>query len=195
MTARCFCLLVLMALPGPLWAQAGPPYPAPARVAPTGAVLLKASQLSGETRLHLGGWAGLALNRNLVLGGGGFALLETVELAGTGGGTGFLLDLGYGGLFLRYWESISGPLKGGAGLLLGAGHAQVRDRLSRREAGSDNFLVGEGEMSLAYTILPRIHMGLSVGYRLTAGVQDLPRVSASDLNSFTATLSLRAGGY
>lgn len=137
----------------------------------------------------------MALNPRLVVGGGGFALLETVELAGSGGDTGFVLDLGYGGLFFNYREPLSGSLMGGAGLLLGAGHAQVRDQLSRREVGSDNFLVGEAEMSLAYTVVPRIHLGFSVGYRLTAGVQDLPRVSASDLDAFTATLSLRVGGY
>ena len=186
---------LLAALPGPLTAQAGPPAPSADRVSATGGVLLKAGEIAGETRLHLGGWGGLMLNRRLAVGGGGAALLNNLELAGSEGDSGFVLEFGYGGLFFRYWEPLSGTFTGEAGILLGAGHAEVRDELSRREVGSDNFLVGEGELGLVYTFLPRLHLGLSVGYRLTAGVEDLPRVSAGDLNTFTATLSLRAGGY
>ena len=87
-----------------------------------------------------------------------------------------------------------GNLTGEVGLLLGAGHAEVRDQLTGTEVGADNFLVGEPEMSILYTVFPGIHLGVSVGYRLTSGVEDLPRVSSGDLNAFTGTLSLRWGG-
>ena len=189
-----FVLAVLLALPGPLEAQAGPDPSSQDRVSATAAVLLKGGRIADENRLHLGGWAGLVFGDNLAIGGGGFALLNDVELAGSEGGSGFNLDLGYGGLIFRYWEPLSGSFTGEAGLLLGAGHAEVRDQLTRTEVGSDNFLVAEAEMSLLYSFFPGIHVGVSAGYRLTTGVEDLPRVSTGDLNAFTGTLSLRLGG-
>jgi len=130
-------------------------------------------------------------SERLAVGGGGVTILHRVEIEGSEGGTGFSLDLGYGGLILRYWEPLAGPLVGQAGLLLGAGHAEVRDQLTRREVGSDNFLVSEAEMSVFYPLFSRLYLGVSGGYRLTAGVDDLPGVSPTDLDSFTATLSLR----
>jgi len=132
--------------------------------------------------------------QNLAIGGGGFTVLKSVGLEGPEGETGFNLDMGYGGIFFRYWEPLSGPLIGEVGLLLGAGHGEVRDQLTRREVGSDNFLVAEAEMAAAYRFFHRFFLGASVGYRLTAGVEDLPGVSQEDFNSFTATLSLRVGG-
>jgi hypothetical protein len=187
-------LAVLLALPGPLGAQAGPDPPYPDRVSATAAILLKGGQIAGESRLHLGGWAGLVFRDDLAIGGGGYALLKTVELAGPVGSIGFNLGFGYGGLFFRYWEPFSGPLTGELGLLLGAGHAEVRDILTGTEVGSDNFFVAEPEVSLFYALFPGVHAGVSFGYRLTAGVEGLPRVSASDINTFTGTLSLRLGG-
>jgi len=187
-------LAVLLALPGPLQAQAGPDPSSQDRVSGTAAFLAKGGQIAQENRLYLGGWAGLVFGGNLSIGGGGFSLLNDVELAGSEGSTNFYLDLGYGGLLVRYWEPLYGPIIGEAGILLGAGHAVVRDQLTGTEAGSDNFLVAEAEMGVSYTLFRQVHLGASVGYLLTSGVEGLPPVSAGDLNTFTGTLSIRVGG-
>jgi hypothetical protein len=188
-------LVLLFALPGPVAAQAGAGPASPNRVSGTGALLLKASQIAEENRLHFGGWAGVLFAENLAVGGGGFTLLERVGLSGSEGPTGFDLGFGYGGLLFRYWESLSGPLVGEVGLLLGAGHAEVQNQLTSREVGADNFLVAEAEMSALYSFFPGTHVGLSLGYRITTGVEDLPGVSEGDLNGFTGTLSFRIGGH
>lgn len=185
-------VLVFLAWPVPGRGQAG--FGPDGRVSATASVLVKAGEIAGKHRTHFGGWAGVVLSPGLAVGGGGFALLNDVEIAGTEGGTGFILDFGYGGIFFRYWEPLVGNLEGEVGLLLGAGHAEVDDRLSRREVGSANFMVGEVEMGLAYPVFRQLHLAASVGYRLTSGVEDLPRVRAEDLNAFIGTLSLRLGG-
>lgn len=194
-----FALAVLLALPGPLWAQArqDPSFPDSSsedRVRATAATVLKAGQIADENRVHFGGWAGLVFSENLAIGGGGFSLLRDVELAGSEGGTGFDLDMGYGGLFFRYWEPLADALSGEVGFLLGAGHAEVHDQLTRTEVGSDNFLVAEGELGIAYSFFRGVYLGFSVGYRITSGVEHLPGVSKGDLNTFTGSLSLRLGG-
>lgn len=186
-------LTVLLSLPGSVMAQAGTPGPEP-RVSATGGVALKASQISEEYRLHFGGWAGLFFTDNLAIGGGGYALLNDIELAGGEGDTGNHLSMSYGGVVFRYWEPINRSITGQVGLLLGGGHAEVQTQLAGVEVGSDNFLVTEGEIGAAYSLARDAHVAVSLGYRLTASVQDLPRVTASDLSGFTGTLSLRIGG-
>lgn len=192
---RTLLLIALLALPGSVRAQAGPSSGTPrGRVAATGAVVLKGGQVAETGQAHLGGWAGLIFGGKLAVGGGGFAILHRVDLPASEGGSGFDLNLGYGGLFFRYWEPLAGPLVGGAGVLLGAGHAEVQDQLTRNEVGSDNFLVAEAEMSIQYPVFRQFFVGISTGYRLTTGVENLPRVSDGDMNSFTGSVFLRMGG-
>lgn len=190
--ALLFC--ILLALPGPLGAQENQSTPTAQRAGSAAAVLLKAGQVAGADRFFLGGWAGLVFRDHLVLGGGGMALTQDVELQGSGSGTGFFLGAGYGGLLFKYWEDISPYLTGEAGLLLGAGHAEVHDRVAGREVGSENFVVMEPEVSVFYNLFRQVYLGASGGYRFAWGIEDLPRVSSGDLQSFTATLSLRVGG-
>ena len=171
-------------------AQAGQASSAPSRAEATGTVLLKGSRVAGADRLFLGGWAGLVFGNRLAIGGGGLALMENVELVGTG----FDLGMGYGGLTLRYWIPWSSRVTGELGILLGAGHAQVRSLVTGTEVGSDNFGVVEPELSVLITTLPWLHLGASGGYRMAWGVEDLPRVAVNDLRSFTASISLRLGG-
>jgi hypothetical protein len=157
-------------------------------------LVAKGSDLAGEKRIHLGGWAGLVFGEHWIVGGGGFALLEAVELGTSGSGSGFDLGMGYGGIQVRYRRSFLPSLAVETGALLGAGHAEVKEQIQGLEIGSDNFYVVEPEVSALYTIVPQIYLELAAGYRVVWGVEDLPRVSAQDLRAATASLSLRLGG-
>lgn len=184
-------LCALLILPGPAVAQAEDPGPPSDRVGATASILLKTGQVAGADRLFLGGWGGLVFGEHYVLGGGGLALTENVDLPGSELSTGFDLGAGYGGLFFRYWEEVSPRVTGEVGFIVGAGHAEVRNRLVGREEGSDNFFVVEPEGSLFLALLPYLHLGVSGGYRMVWGVEDLPLVSADDLRSLTGSFSLR----
>jgi hypothetical protein len=185
---------VALALPGALPGQVGPWSSGGKTVSAAAAAQLKAGNVAHERRLHAGGWAGLVFGGRLALGGAGFALLQEVELVGSEAGIGFDLGMGYGGLYVSYFKPLSHRLMGQMGLLAGAGHAEVRDRLVGREVGSDNFPVLEPDLSLFFAVHPRIHVGASLGYRLAWDVNNLPTVSAEDMRATTATLSLRIGG-
>jgi hypothetical protein len=158
------------------------------------AVLVKGGQVADENRLFLGGWAGLVFGDHIALGGGGMTLTKGVDLRGSGLPTGFFLEAGYGGVLFKYWGDLSNGFTSEAGILLGAGHAEVHDRISGQEVGAENFVVLEPEVSLFFNLYRQVYLGASGGYRFTSGIEDLPRVSSGDLRSFTATLSLRLGG-
>jgi hypothetical protein len=155
-----FVLLVI--LPGPIGAQEGGGSTPPARTEATGSLLLKGGQVAGANRIFLGGSIGLVFGGRFAIGGAGLALTENVELEGSENSTGFDLGMGYGGLTLQYWHPLTQRLTGEAGLLIGAGHAQVRSLITGNEVGADNFAVMEPEIGLSLTTLPpprsvRIH--------------------------------------
>ncbi|MGD8360267.1 MAG: hypothetical protein PVJ04_02465 [Gemmatimonadota bacterium] len=184
----------LLALPGPLSAQAAQVDSAGARAESAAAVVFKGGEVADVGRVLVGGWAGLVFGEHFMLGGEGITLLEEVELPGSESGTGFDLGMGYGGVILKHWWDLPGRLTGEGGLLLGAGHATVKDRRTGREVGSENFPILEPEVGLGLRVFRRVYVGVSVGYRLVWSIEDLPRVSPDDLRSFSGTLSLRVGG-
>lgn len=186
--------VLLLALPGPLGAQEVQQTPAPRRAGAAAAAFVKTSQVAGETRLFWGGWGGLLLGDHFVLGGGGMALTKDVELQASGLPTGFYLSAGYGGVLFKYWGNLPHGLTGEAAILLGAGQAEVYDRITGQEVGAENFLVMEPEVSLFLNLYRQLYLGASGGYRTTSRIENLPRVPSDALQSFTATLSLRLGG-
>lgn len=187
-------LLFFLTLPGPVGAQEAQQTPAPRRAGAAAAGFVKAGEIADETRFFLGGWGALVLGDHFVLGGGGMALTREVELRASGLPTGFYLDAGYGGVLLKYWGALPLRLTGEAGLLLGAGQAEVYDRITGQEVRAENFLVLEPEVSLFLNLYRQLYLGASGGYRATSRIENLPRVPSDALQSFTATLSLRLGG-
>lgn len=191
---RALLFVFVLALPGPVRAQEVRQTPTPRRAGGAVAGFVKAGQIAGESRLFLGAWGALVLGDHFVLGGGGMALTRDVELRASGLPTGFYLDAGYGGVLFKYWGDLPRGLSGEASILLGAGQAEVSDRITGQEVRAENFLVLEPEVSLFLRLYRQVHLGASGGYRATSRIEDLPRVPSDALRSFTATLSLRVGG-
>jgi len=190
---RSAVLFLLLLLPGPLAAQEAEPSQEPPRARGTAAFLFKASSLAHADRVFLGGWAGLTFGNRFSVGGGGVALTKDVMLGGQESASGFELGMGYGGALIQYRYPLRSGFGPRLGLLIGAGHAEVRDRLSGRELGADNFGIMEPEAGFYFSVLPWLHLAGSVGYRWTWGVEDLPLVRSDDLAGGTATVSVRIG--
>ncbi len=137
----------------------------------------------------LGAGAGLLLGERISLGGRAMRSSGAVTL-GDGAGD-RSLGFGYGGLFILYSHRMGRGVTVGVGGTLGAGRADVRDPTLNVELGSDNFVVLEPELHVGYRPAPPVRVGLAVGYRHAASVQDLPGVAPSVLRSPTASLSVR----
>lgn len=183
-------LLILLSWPALVAGQEGTD-PSSTQVGFAASTAVKVSSVDGEARAFFGGWAGLSIGDRVYLGGGGYAMSTPVDVAGSGPGTTFELGLGYGGVVVGYQLPLGeGPWWIGANALLGAGNAEVLDPIVGTEIGSDNFFVGEPEVSLGLQLSSHLNASLGAGYRLVAGVGDLAGLRARELRAFTGTLAL-----
>ena len=186
--------LILLLLPGSLAAQ-GEGQEEPFRARGTAALMIKAGSVAGADRVFLGGWGGLTFGPRFSVGGGGVALTRSVELTASDVGTGFQLGAGYGGILFRFQHPLGRGVRGQGSLLVGAGHAEVRDRLTGREVGADNFGILEPEVGISLSILPWLFIEAAGGRRMAWWLEDLPLLREDDLTGTTGTLSIRVGGH
>ena len=161
------------------------------RVSARASVLYKVTRLAGGTHFLVGARAAVVFAGGLEIGGAGIKLIESVDIS-LGPGNMLELRTGYGGITLSKTSLLGGPV--GAGILLGAGNAEVRSPPVGNQLGSDNFFVFEPELTLALPSWKAVRSSLGVGVRLVVGVDDLPNVRARDLRGFTATLAVGLGG-
>lgn len=121
------------------------------------------------------------------------ALLRDVDVDGPGYSR--ELGFGYGGLVAEYRLGTMERFRYAVSGLLGAGSAELEDLVVGTELGSDNFLVFEAGLVARASVFSRAGAGVSLGYRLVAGVDDLPGVGTAQLRGFTLSLSLRVGPF
>lgn len=184
----------MLVQPGPLKAQAAQPESPPPRVTAAAAFLVETGEVAGAREIMFGGWGGMVFGDRFILGGGGVALPERVEISGSEAATGFDLGMGFGGVYMRYAISRWGPLAAEGGLLLGAGHAEVRDRFVGLEVGADNFMILAPEAGFTLRVFRALQLAAFVGYRYVWGVDDLPLLSSEDFRSVSGAFSVRVGG-
>ena len=151
------------------------------------------TQVADQSAWLVGGRLGLILQDHLVLGGAGMAMMGSVDVAGTSADTSFDLEMGYGGLLAGFTFGISERISGMVAGTIGGGNARVYVPVSKAELGSRNFFLVEPEVSLRATLYRQLLAGVSVGYRLTQGVTDLPGVAPDDLEGFSLGILVQLG--
>ncbi len=93
------------------------------RVSARASVLYKVTRLAGGTHFLVGARAAVVFAGGLEIGGAGIKLIESVDIS-LGPGNMLELRTGYGGITLSKTNLLGSPV--GAGILLGAGNAEVR---------------------------------------------------------------------
>jgi hypothetical protein len=151
------------------------------------------TRLAGQSGLLLGGQASLRVSSRFSVGGFGYGTAQSIRIVE--GALPEDLRLGYGGLVLDVALKSTEMMDLSSSLLVGAGNAQIHAQPIGNQLGSDNFLVFEPRLNLATSRIRRVRGTLGTGYRFVAGVQDLPRLTASDLRGWTITLSVSFGGF
>lgn len=170
-----------------------------------GGVDLKVTSLKDSRGLMTGAYGGLVINRNYLLGIGGYGLVTENEFKGTIPGDSTIKNLnlygGYGGvifggtLFSKEVIHLSFPV------LFGAGAAEVSDKdFFSTSVDTDFtiensvFFVIEPAAQLEINITPYFRIAAGASYRYVTG-SDLQNIEDGDLEGLTTTLSFRFGRF
>jgi hypothetical protein len=152
------------------------------------------TQVAGEATWLVGGRLGLILEDHIMLGGAGMLMVESVDVAGLSAETSFDLEMGYAGLLAGFTFGITDRFSGSLAATIGGGNARVYVPIPKAELGSRNFFLLEPEISVRATLYRQLLAGITLGYRLTQGVSDLPGVAPDDLEGMSLGILLQLGG-
>jgi len=146
------------------------------------------------------GDAGLLINHEFSVGGGGCGLVTRLDMSRRTGVADDRLMFGYGGLRLRYHfmalnvvNVAVGALVGGGGMVIGKWDSR-RDEPSGDNRGQASFFVFEPQVSMFVNVTRWMRTGVSGGYRVVSGV-DTKYISNSELGGATAGLDLQFGWF
>lgn len=183
-------LLVLLASASPAAGQRERPDGSGPRAGIEANLLL--TQVASDVVWMAGGLALVQVASRLEVGGAARLMFAAIPLERPG--TALDLELGYGGAVV----SADFPLPGGspgltARALLGAGNADVRDRVTGAMVDSDNFGVIEPEVLFHISLTPRLSARVGASYRVVFGVEDLPGASGRQLSAGALVTGLRLG--
>jgi hypothetical protein len=163
-----------------------------------GGLTVAYSRIAGAGGALVGGEGGVLLDHRLSFGGAGYGWTRDARGPADVDGVARDLQLGYGGLAMRYSVLTGTPIYGSVGAVVGGG-ALVLHRDSAndsRAAGgrdaTDGFFVFEPQLSLQANLLRWMRVGVELGYRLTSGIGRLG-YTESDLDGFTLGGTLQFG--
>ncbi len=166
-----------------------------------GGPVVKLTRIAGEDAVISGGRGGLIINRQLVIGGGGYSLsTENIR-------TGFEFDNGddgslgfdYGGLEFEYIMRPSRVAHLSFYGLLGGGQVSyeatrsVGGGVATQRLASDVF-VFEPAVNVEFNVTRWFRTDIGIGYRYVDG-SDLPGVNDSRLSGGTGTFTFKFGAF
>jgi hypothetical protein len=158
-----------------------------------GGPIFEFGQVVNETGGAAGGGGGVVIN-NFFLGGFGMGVADfsDVEVDGKP----YEVGMGFGGIWMGYTPFSSKVIHPYTSLRLGWGGAS----LYPQDSEPDNYpetgiFVVTPELGLEVNIFQWFRIGLTGGYRMVNGANELPGISDSDLSSFTGGLTLRFGWF
>jgi hypothetical protein len=174
-----------------------------------GALNLKITSVKKQTGVFVGGYGGWLINHRLLIGVGGYGLVNNVPADKSVVSIyNFvrepLLTFGYGGAVLEYYiepnsvvHSSVSALIGGGGVLYrqgGAGEYFNASWGDPYKTGTNTVFVFEPGVSVEVNMTNYMKIGFGVSYRFVNGV-DLPALKNSDLSNISGGISLKFGKF
>jgi hypothetical protein len=163
-----------------------------------GGLTVAYSRVAGAGGALVGGEGGVLIQHRLSFGGAGYGWTRDTRGPADIDGVPRDLQVGYGGLLVRYSVLTGSPVYASVGALVGGG-ALVLQRDSENDRGgagrrdaTDAFFVFEPQLSVQANLLRWMRVGFQVGYRLTSGLGRLG-YTESDLDAFTVGGTLQFG--
>jgi hypothetical protein len=157
------------------------------------------ARVRGEDGLFLGGRGGWIAGHRLVLGGGGYGLVNRVAPpeGATAVTADYRMSFGYGGLWLEYIIMPMSVVHASVGTLVGGGgvsYHRWHGHAAGAENQSDTVFVAEPTVALEVNLTRFMRLALEGRYRMVGGV-DLVGLDAGDLRGFAFGTLLKFGKF
>ncbi len=165
-----------------------------------GGPVLKVSQVNNETAILMGGRGGWIVNHSLILGGGGYGLVNEIKVPGVFiDGRQANLQFGYGGFEMEYISKPMELVHYSIYLLVGAGGIEHTlwyddDYENNTRTDNDAVYVIEPAINVNLNVTPFFRISGGVSYRYVTGV-DIAGTSNEELTQPSYNLTLRFGKF
>ncbi|HPG37824.1 MAG TPA: hypothetical protein PLP19_07540 [bacterium] len=168
-----------------------------------GGPVVKVSQVNNETAVLMGGRGGWIINHSLILGGGGYGLVNEIEAPGVFiNGRQANLQFGYGGFEIEYVAHPMELLNYSVYLLIGGGSVENTiwdndyddDEYDDYDSHQDNIYVVEPAVNVTLNVTSFFRVSGGVSYRYVTGV-DIAGTSNEELTQPSYNLTFRFGKF
>lgn len=168
----------------------------------TAAMRISYSQFNGTDAWWVGGRGGGIFNRVLVIGGGGYGLVNSPFQPNVNG-DGVYTESGYGGMYLEaiLWPHklvhISIPVIIGGGAISYIHQRSITRThypLDENIFATSTFFVFEPGMDIELNVVRSFRLAIGASYRHTSPIA-LPGTPANALRGFTASITLKFGNF
>jgi hypothetical protein len=173
-----------------------------------GGVAVKPTNVQKTFGLLVGGYGGILLNHQLMIGAGGFGLVNNIGISDAAHAyyqntRDLFLEIGYGGGIIEYTFAPSKLIHATAMVLIGAGGITYSERnmnhrdyfSSTSEFQTDAFFVIEPSVNAEMNLTNWMRVSIGGGYRFVTGVNYLVGLNNDDLRSASGNLTFKFGKF
>ena len=165
-----------------------------------GAPVIKFSSMAGQSAILSGARFGWVINKNIVLGGGFYGLVNKVKtsIVDPLSGQDVLLGFNCGGLEFEYIFFPDSKIHASFDMFLaGAGATfSVPDKsVPHTSYYSRDLLLWEPQVNLEFEAADWLHIDAGVSYRIITGYDITNGISRDDLKGMSALITLKFGSY
>jgi hypothetical protein len=164
-----------------------------------GALVVKLTEIHGETGVLLGLRGGWIINHKVVVGGGVYGLFNDIQAKGISYDERLDLDLTLGGFEFEYVSRSAKLIHYSLRALIGSGEVNyighdrpINDTLFYYHR--ESFFVAEPEVNLILNVTKFFRLGVGASYRFVSSV-NLEGLTNSDLDGPSASLILKFGRF
>ncbi|HBC45669.1 MAG TPA: hypothetical protein DCZ43_01345, partial [candidate division Zixibacteria bacterium] len=164
-----------------------------------GGPVAKFTNIDNQFGVLVGGRGGWIINHSLILGGGGYGLVQdNINRRYLGPDEKQYLTMGYFGAMLEYDIHPSRLVHTSIIMLIGGGElnqaTRHHDSIDINGATKDNFFVCEPEINVTLNLVNFMRLGIGGSYRFVSGVESFG-LTNSDIAGPAASLTLRFGNF
>lgn len=161
-----------------------------------GGPVLKISKIGDNEAIFMGGHGGWIINHKIVLGGGGFGLVNDIIMNEYSSAEELYLNFGYGGFYIEYILNSHKLVHLNFHTLVGAGGVGLRDKQFEdvSNTNSDALFVVEPGVNVILNFHKNVRVGIGGTYRFVNGI-DMIGLSDSDLSNFNLQFVFKFGVF